>query len=123
MKNLTSNAAATARSISKLLGGDGWKIQSIGELGPIQTKGGDALRALLRAVKTSLEIPQLSKSEAGGLFNSDLIEALTRAYHQRISNPKSHGDKMFTNTVGLSDYERANVLLKGKIEDDGVTEL
>ena len=119
LENLPSSAAQVARTISKLLGGEGWKSQSIGKLGPIQTRGHSQLAGLVRLVKTSLETPQLPKSDRNGVFNSDLIEGLTRAYHQRTSGclGKS-GDKYFWN-LGLSDYERANELLKGKIEGNG----
>jgi hypothetical protein len=119
LESLTPQAAVTARSISKLLGGGGWKSQSIGNLGPIQTRSQPALRGFLRLVKTSLEVPQLSKSEPSGLFNSDLVEALTRAYHQRTSTLSSKSRVSHFWNLGTSDYEHANVLLKGKIEGDG----
>lgn len=120
LESLSPQAAGTAKSISKLLGGDAWKTQSIGQLGLIQTKAASSLQALKRAVKTSLQIPQVATVEAG-LFNTDLVEALTRAYHQRMDrNSKKHRDGSFHQDLITPDYEQANELLKGKIEQDGV---
>lgn len=107
-----------ARSISKLLGGDQWKTQAIGQIGIIKTRSEDYLQVLRKLVKTSLELPQVSEQDAG-LFNSDLVEALIRAYHQRITSPEKHGEKIYTNRLSVSDYERATELLRGKINQDG----
>lgn len=116
--NLSSKAAATARSISKLLGGEGWKSQSIGKLGLINTQSSPGLQALQRAIKRSIQIPQVAPSEAGS-FNSDLVEAFIRAYHQRVSSSSmKRGERDFLCLI-ISDYEQANELLKGKIEQDG----
>lgn len=118
LESLTSQATRVATSVSKLLGGDQWKTQSIGQIGTIKSRGHDSLLALLRLVKTSLEIPQVSEQDAG-LFNSDLVEALKRAYHQRINDPREPGDRRSVDSLGLSDYERANELLRGKVNQDG----
>ena len=118
LENLEPRAAATARTISKLLEGDAWKTQSIGKLGLIQTKSYKCLSALLRAIKTSLQLPQVVPSEAG-FVNSDLVEALTRAYQQRVRNPKKYGGGGNLENLSLLDYEKANELLKGKIDGNG----
>lgn len=118
LENLVPRAAARARSISKLLKGEGWRTQSIGLLGTIQTRSHSSLEALQRAVKTSLQIHQTADSEAG-FFNSDLVEALIRSYGQRISDPKRYGGGNYIKNLSLLDYEKANELLKGKIEEDG----
>jgi len=57
--------------------------QSIGKLGTIQTKSAGPLRKLEDAVKASL-VSQLVVEDTG-LFNSALIEALVRAFHERQS--------------------------------------
>ena len=118
LANLSHGAATAARTISRLLGGDAWKSQSIGNFGMVQTESEKKLQSLVRLVKTSFQIPQVANSEAGS-FNSDLVEALIRSYHQRISIPKKRQDKSFINILILSDYERANELLRGKINQDG----
>lgn len=111
-------ATITALSISRALGGEGWKNQSIGKLGSIQTKSRNSLHALLGAVETSLKLVQLPKAKPGS-FNSDLVEALNRAYHDRINTSNKVNGAVFTNGLERSDYERATELLKGKIEEDG----
>lgn len=116
--NLTPQAAEAARAISKLLGGESRKTQSIGKLGLIKTKSGTGFSALKRAIKTSLQIPQTAKSEAG-FFNPDLLEALTRAYHQRIRNPKKRHGGDYLKNLSLLDYEKADELLTGRIRQDG----
>lgn len=118
LENLGGAATGTARKISKLLGGEAWKTQPIGSFGFIQTKSPKRLQALQRVVKTSLQIHQVATVEAG-FFNSDLVEALTRAHHQRLTDPKNPGDRLFTDRLSSSDYERAKELLKDKIEENG----
>lgn len=118
LENLESHAAAAARTISKLLGGETWKSQSIEKLGMVQSRSHQSLRALHGAVQTSLQIPQVATAEAGS-FNSELVEALTSAYSLRISNPKKHAGGDYLKNLSLLDYEKANELLKGKIRQDG----
>ena len=83
LENLETHAAATAVNISKILGGDAWKTQSIGKLGLIQTKGAVALQSLQRAIKTSLQLPQVANSEAGSLqfgFGGSFDQSLSSTY-------------------------------------------
>lgn len=102
-----------------MLGGDAWKTQSIGKLGMIQSRSHQSLKALQAAVQMSLQIPQVA-TVGVGLFNTDLVEALTRAYHQRLNDgSRNRGGGHFCQDLTAPDYQCANELLKGKIEKDG----
>jgi len=110
MEDLTRNALMPARRISKLLGGDAWMSQRIGQLGTIQTKNDSSLRKLEDAFNASL-VSQ-SVVEDTGLFNSALIEALVRAFHERqIASSLKKGTRNDFNLVVI-DYQRAAELVQ-----------
>lgn len=70
------------------------------------------------SARASLQIPQVAQSEAG-FFNSDRVEALTRASHQLLGSLKVKKGQNDLFHLGRSDYEKASELLKGKIEGNG----
>jgi len=104
MKDLNKEALYSTRWISKLLGGDAWKSQPIAKLGTIQSKSYQPLNKLEVAVKAS--IASQSVIEGAGLFNSNLVKALVRAFHER----QSTGPSAFF--LRSDDYQRAAELLQ-----------
>jgi len=67
-----------------------------------------SFRILETAVKAF--IASQSVIEGAGLFNSALIEALVRAFHERQSDPGlKRGQNAFT--LGGNDYKRASELV------------
>ena len=91
--------------------------QPIGKLGTIQTKNQISLKKLEAAAKASLA-PQLASAGAG-LFNSALVEALARAFHERQSVPRRKGTGPSTFNLRSDDYQRTSELLQERPANGG----
>lgn len=119
LTGLEPNALAVVKSVSDLLGGDGWRSQSIGNLGPITSRAGHPLRALRKLVETSMKDPDIATSR-NGCFSDLLIEALIRGFDKRQKDfvpVRGGGKSLFS--LGAADYTIASDLLLSKIVNEG----
>lgn len=109
-----SSPAAVSGSISRLLGGDEWKSQEIGEIGKVvETSSFYALQLLKEAVEVSLKLSP-SSDQRNGLFNSVLVEALVQAVGENQEGREQSED---ASCLNARDFKRAGDLLKAKLKE------
>lgn len=114
LNDLPPGAAKIAKDISTTLGGEQWKSQSIGMLGPIPSRSEHTINPLRTLAETSVKLSGAYKLK-NGFFPPDAVDAMVAAYQHRQDQSRA-GAGRSSYKLGKADYVKANELLEEKLK-------